>query len=80
MAHQLGRHLSHWLMLAPNGEALPNGLVEMLLETSAILPRGMLTGGPADAERMGRNSAATPGPEPTGHRGSARGDSGNAPR
>lgn len=45
VAHQMGQHRSHWLMLAPNGEALPQGFVEMLTETSAVLPRGMLTGG-----------------------------------
>jgi glycosyltransferase involved in cell wall biosynthesis len=44
-AHQMGLHRSHWLLLAPNGETLPHGFAEALTETSAVLPRGMLTGG-----------------------------------
>lgn len=45
MAHQLGMHREHWLLLAPNGEALPRGFAENLLTPSSILPRGLLDGG-----------------------------------
>jgi hypothetical protein len=44
-AHRIGQHQSHWLLLAPNSEALPKGLVEALTRPSESLPRGLLTGG-----------------------------------
>jgi len=44
-AHRSGAHKSHWLLLAPNSETLPYGFMEGLLKPSAVLPRGMLTGG-----------------------------------
>lgn len=44
-AHRMGQHKSHWLLLAPNGESLPDKLVEALTMPSEILPRGLLTGG-----------------------------------
>jgi glycosyltransferase involved in cell wall biosynthesis len=45
VAHRVGGHTSHWLLLAPNGEALPRGLIDSLLEPSKVLPGGLLTGG-----------------------------------
>lgn len=44
-AHRSGAHKSHWLLLAPNSETLPYGFMEGLLKPSAVLPKGMLTGG-----------------------------------
>ena len=44
-AHRSGAHKSHWLLLAPNSETLPYGFMEGLLKASAVLPKGMLTGG-----------------------------------
>lgn len=44
-AHRMGSHRSHWLLLAPNSESLPKGLMEALLAPSDVLPRGLLTGG-----------------------------------
>ena len=44
-AHRIGQHRSHWLLLAPNSESLPKGLMGALLAPSDVLPYGMLTGG-----------------------------------
>lgn len=44
-AHRSGAHKSHWLLLAPNSETLPYGFMDGLLKPSAVLPKGMLTGG-----------------------------------
>jgi len=44
-AHRQGSHKAHWLLLAPNGEVLPPGLVSALTEPSAALPKGVLDGG-----------------------------------
>lgn len=44
-AHRMGEHKSHWLLLAPNSEGLPKGMMESFLKPSGVLPRGMLTGG-----------------------------------
>lgn len=43
-AHRVGQHRSHWLLLAPNSEGLPKGLVETLTTPSSVLPSGMLSG------------------------------------
>jgi glycosyltransferase involved in cell wall biosynthesis len=45
VAHRMGQHSSHWLLLAPNSDGLPKGFAETLLEPSKVLPNGMLTGG-----------------------------------
>jgi glycosyltransferase involved in cell wall biosynthesis len=44
-AHRMGSHQSHWLLLAPNSEGLPYGMMDSLLKASDVLPHGMLTGG-----------------------------------
>lgn len=44
-AHRSGQHQSHWLLLAPNSDGLPAGMLKTLREPSKILPRGLLTGG-----------------------------------
>src|SRR5260221_1617988 len=44
-AHRSGAHRSHWLLLAPNGDSIPQGVIDTLTCPSAILPCGLLTGG-----------------------------------
>lgn len=44
MAHAVGAHRAHWLLLAPNGNRLPRGFAERLMEPG-VTPRGLLTGG-----------------------------------
>jgi glycosyltransferase involved in cell wall biosynthesis len=45
MAHRLGMHKEHWLLLAPNGETLPDGFAKALTTPSEICPNGLLDGG-----------------------------------
>jgi glycosyltransferase involved in cell wall biosynthesis len=45
MAHRLGMHKEHWLMLAPNGEKFPKGFATALTTPSEICPNGLLDGG-----------------------------------
>jgi len=45
MAHRLGDHREHWLLLAPNGETIADGFVRAMTEPSEVCPRGLLDGG-----------------------------------
>lgn len=45
MAHRLGDHREHWLMLAPNGETMPEGFVTAMTEPTEVCPAGLLDGG-----------------------------------
>ncbi len=45
MAHRLGIHNEHWLLVAPNGEIFPEGFVRALTEPTDVCPRGLLDGG-----------------------------------
>jgi glycosyltransferase involved in cell wall biosynthesis len=54
-AHRLGSHKAHWLLLAPNGEVLPPGLVQGLTEPSEVLPKGLVDGGLLTPSEWGKN-------------------------
>jgi glycosyltransferase involved in cell wall biosynthesis len=43
--HRRGSHKQHWMLLAPNGERLPGGVVEYLTMASPERRRGLLDGG-----------------------------------
>jgi glycosyltransferase involved in cell wall biosynthesis len=53
MAHRLGLHKEHWLMLAPNGETFPDSFMEGLTKPSEICPNGLLDGGLLTPSRWG---------------------------
>lgn len=44
VAHRMGGHERHWLLLAPNADPLPRGLAASLTKTGPGAPRGLVSG------------------------------------